>query len=193
MPRDHKGLRAVLNEITQSADRSPLFWWLVEHYDELATAASCRRLQRARLCTRFAEMGLTDAKGKPASVQTARVICHWVKQSVAKARPRVAAKAPPKPGAHLPRQGRYDPGNPRPPGSASRPWKLQNVPAKAEAGFIRRFAQNRTLARFAGHHSASARHSKGVWGGNCRWLALGVDAARGSSASELPDFVHFSA
>jgi hypothetical protein len=33
---------------------------------------------------------------------------------------------------------------------------------------------------------------KGVWGGNCHWLALGVDAARGSSASELTDFVHLS-
>jgi hypothetical protein len=97
MPRGRKGLRAVLNEITQSADRSPLFWWLVEHYDELATAASGRLLQWARLCTRFAEMGLTDLHGKPASVQTARVTWHRVKQSVAKARLRVAAKPPPKP------------------------------------------------------------------------------------------------
>jgi transposase-like protein len=56
-----------------------------------------------------------------------------------------------------------------------------------------RFVQNRTLARFAGRHSTSARQRKGDWDGNCRWLALGVDAARGSSASELPDFVHFSA
>jgi len=97
MPRDRKGLRAVLNEITQSADRSPLFWWLVEHHDELATAASGRRLQWARLCTRFA-----DATGKPASVQTARVTWHRVKLSVAKAQLRVAAKPPPKPGAVYP-------------------------------------------------------------------------------------------
>ncbi len=102
MPRDRKGLRAVLNEITQSADRSPLFWWLVEHHDELATAASGRRLQWARPCTRFAEMGLTDATGKPASVQTARVTWHRVKLSVAKAQLRVAAKPPPKPGAVYP-------------------------------------------------------------------------------------------
>ena len=58
MPRDRKGLRAVLNQITQSADRSALFWWLVEHHDEVATAASGRRLQWARLCTGFAEIGL---------------------------------------------------------------------------------------------------------------------------------------
>ena len=60
-------------------------------------------------------------------------------------------------------------------------------------GVTRRFVQNRTLARFAGCHSASARHRDGVWGRNCRWPALGVDAVRGASASELPDFVHFSA
>ena len=60
-------------------------------------------------------------------------------------------------------------------------------------GVTRRLVQTRTLARFAGRHSASARHRKGVRDGNCRWLALGVDAARGSSVSELSDFVHFSA
>jgi hypothetical protein len=47
-------------------------------------------------------MGLTDAHGKPASVQTARVTWHRVKRSVAKARLRVAAKPPPKPGAVYP-------------------------------------------------------------------------------------------
>jgi hypothetical protein len=62
-----------------------------------------------------------------------------------------------------------------------------------EFGVTRGFVQNRTVARFAGRHSASARHRKGGWGGNCRWLALCVDAARGSSASGLPDFVHFLA
>ena len=45
----------MLREITQSADRSCLFWWMVEHHDELKTTASGRRLQWAALCTRFAE------------------------------------------------------------------------------------------------------------------------------------------
>jgi hypothetical protein len=65
--------------------------------------------------------------------------------------------------------------------------------SSGEFGVTRRLVQNRTLARFAGRHGASARHRKGVRDGNCRWLALGVDAARGSSVSELSDFVHFSA
>jgi hypothetical protein len=102
MQRDRKGLRAILNEITQSADRSPLFWWLIGHRDELTTAAFGRRLQWARLYARFAEMGLTDATGKPASVQTARMTWHRVRQSVAKIRLRVAAQPPPKPGAVYP-------------------------------------------------------------------------------------------
>jgi hypothetical protein len=108
MPRDRKALRAVLNEITQSADRSPLFWWLVEHHEELATAASGRRLQWARLCARFTEIGLTDATGKPASVHTARMTWHRVKQSVAQARQREAAKPPQKPGAVYPSRVRRD-------------------------------------------------------------------------------------
>jgi hypothetical protein len=54
---NRKGLRAVLREIAYSADRSALFWWMVEHHDELAHAAQGRRLRWKPLCERFAALG----------------------------------------------------------------------------------------------------------------------------------------
>jgi hypothetical protein len=72
MTTNQAGPRAVLGQITHSADRSSLFWWMVEHHDDLCDAAQGRRLQWAPLCAQFAELGLTDATGKPASVRTVR-------------------------------------------------------------------------------------------------------------------------
>ena len=72
MSNDRKGLRAVLREIAHSAERSPLFWWMVEHHDELAQAAEGRRLRWKQLCERFAGLGLTDVNERVASERTAR-------------------------------------------------------------------------------------------------------------------------
>jgi hypothetical protein len=82
----------VLREITHSADRSSLFWWMVENHDELANAANGRRLQWTRLCAQFAELGLTDANGNPASEWTARKTWERARRAVAKARELAAAK-----------------------------------------------------------------------------------------------------
>jgi hypothetical protein len=65
---------------------------MVENHDELANAASGRRLQWTRLCARFAEVGLTDANGNPASERTARKTWERVRRAVAEARELTVAK-----------------------------------------------------------------------------------------------------
>ena len=93
MGRHGKSLRAVVNEITQSSDRSSLFWWLVEHHDEIAEATQGRRLRWSALCVRFEEAGLTDLNGRAASPETARRTWLRVRQMVSEARERQAADA----------------------------------------------------------------------------------------------------
>lgn len=93
MGRHGKSLRAVVNEITQSNDRSSLFWWLVEHHDEIAEASQGRRLRWSALCTCFQEAGLTDLNGRAASPETARRTWLRVRQMVFEARERQAADA----------------------------------------------------------------------------------------------------
>lgn len=133
MSRNRKGLRAVLREITQSADRSSLFWWMVKHHDELKTTASGRRLQWAALCTRFAELSLTDINGKPASPRTARETWLRVRRAVEEANRRLAAKPPSRVGAvypsRIPRNGgprlcHQSPRRQHAPGY-QRPWRSQ--------------------------------------------------------------------
>lgn len=91
MGKHGRSLRAVVNEITRSSDRSSLFWWLVEHHDEIAEATQGRRLRWSALCARFEEAGLTDLKGRAASPETARRTWLRVRQMVSEARERQAA------------------------------------------------------------------------------------------------------
>jgi hypothetical protein len=95
MPRRRAGLKAVIAEITQGADRSSLFWWLVEHHDELVEASRGRRLQWEALCKRFETLGLTDRTGKPASARVARLTWERARKVVARAC-EAEANAPPK-------------------------------------------------------------------------------------------------
>lgn len=123
MGRYGKTLRAVVGEIRKSGDRSPLFWWLVEHYDEIARAAEGRRLQWSSLCARFAEAGLTDLTGKPPSANTAKVTWQRVKRAVAKSRQRQAAEL-----AEPRRVGAT------PPSRIPRDWRPEQVGQPAQTG-----------------------------------------------------------
>ena len=100
--RKPRRMRAVLRRSAQRTDRSSLFWWMVEHHDELKTTASGRRLQWAALCTRFAELSLTDINGKPASPRTARETWLRARRAVEEANRRLAAKPPARVGAVYP-------------------------------------------------------------------------------------------
>jgi hypothetical protein len=82
----------MLREIAYSADRSALFWWMVEHHDEMAHAAQGRRLRWKPLCERFAALGLTDVKGSVPSERTARATWGRARRAVAEARDQAAAK-----------------------------------------------------------------------------------------------------
>jgi hypothetical protein len=93
MSRYDKRLRGVVGEIAKTSDRSPLFWWLVENHDEIASAARGRRLRWDALCTRFAEAGLTDCNGKAPSPATARRTWHKARYMVAEERARQEAEA----------------------------------------------------------------------------------------------------
>ena len=96
MPRRRAGLKAVIAELTQGADRSSLFWWLVDHHDELAAASRGRRLQWGPLCQRFKVLGLTDRTGKPASEAAARKTWLRARKLVAEAR-KTTEQAPGRP------------------------------------------------------------------------------------------------
>ena len=102
MSRDQTGLRVVLREITQSAERSSLFRWMVENYAELTEASKGRRLQWRSLCSKFAELQLTDVTGKPATPETARKTWRRARQAVAEAQRRAAVAKPSRPGSVYP-------------------------------------------------------------------------------------------
>jgi hypothetical protein len=102
MSRNSKGLRGVVREITHGANRSSLFWWMVENHDQLASAVEGGRLQWTRLCALFAKLGLTDANGHAPSEQTARKTWQRVRRAVAKARELTAANQSARPQRRYP-------------------------------------------------------------------------------------------
>lgn len=101
MTRHQPLIKTVLSEIANGDDRSSLFWWLVEHHDEIMAAANGRRMQWRRLCARFAELGLTDRTGKPATEKLARLTWFRARQEVARLRG-LAVPAPARAGSVYP-------------------------------------------------------------------------------------------
>ena len=101
MTRQQPSLKTVLSEIAKPDDRSNLFWWLVEHHDEIVAAANGRRMRWRRLCVRFAELGLTDRTGKPATEKVARLTWFRARQEVARVRG-LAVERPSRPGSVFP-------------------------------------------------------------------------------------------
>jgi hypothetical protein len=83
---DEAALRALLASIARPDDRSPLFWWLLEQHDAIVAAAAGRRMRWATLCARFAELGLTDTKGKPPTLRNARETWLQVRKEAARLR-----------------------------------------------------------------------------------------------------------
>ena len=102
MSRDQAGLRAVLRDISQSRERSTLFWWMVDHHAELVEASKGRRLQWRSLCARFAELGLADATGKPATPEGARLTWRRARAAVAEAQRHAPVPKPARQGSVYP-------------------------------------------------------------------------------------------
>jgi hypothetical protein len=85
MKQSKRHLRRYLKAVSEGADRSPLFWWMVEHYEETARAAKGKRMPWAVLCEQYTEFGLTDGSGKPPSHEAARRTWRIVRAEMAKA------------------------------------------------------------------------------------------------------------
>ncbi len=82
----------LLGMVARSPFRSPLFWWLFEHHDELAVEAAGSRVgvPWSRLCSGFAEAGLTAVDGTAVKPETARKTWQRVRKEKARLRAREA-------------------------------------------------------------------------------------------------------
>lgn len=123
MSRKHEEVEAVVSYLLQGPERSTLFWWLVEHHDELVEAKGCKRTRWGPLALQLASYGLTDRENKAASPAVVRLTWQRVRKYVAN---RNAAKAlrevggkrlsrlPPiwRPQEALPSQRPFAPGSP---------------------------------------------------------------------------------
>jgi hypothetical protein len=92
-----------MEEVAHGGERSTLFWFLVEHHNELLKQAEGKRFRWKALCERFAQHGLTDARGETASPRTARQTWLRARKAVAEAKKRKqASDAAKRPGAVYP-------------------------------------------------------------------------------------------
>ena len=84
MDRKGKLLQALIEQLGQSDERSPLFWYLFEHHDEIVAAARGQRMRWQSLCATFEALGLTDRSGQAPSAETARRTWKRVRREVAR-------------------------------------------------------------------------------------------------------------
>jgi hypothetical protein len=119
MAKNQDTYKAILAEVARGGERSSLFWWFVEHHDELIEQAVGKRMRWGPLSARFAEHGLTDVRGLPASPRTARETWLRARRVVAQAKARkqaLAETAAARPGS-------------TPPSRISPDWRPQEVVA----------------------------------------------------------------
>ena len=83
MATKREDLGDVLNDIACSEERSPLFWWLLEHHAEIAQTAKGRRMRWGPLLKRVLARGLTDGSGKSPTAETVRKTWWKVRREVA--------------------------------------------------------------------------------------------------------------
>ena len=135
MSRRSKTYTAILKEVARGSERSPLFWWMVKHHDDLVAEATGKRMRWEPLCVRFAEHGLSDTRGRPATPRTARETWLQARRAVAEARRRKRqADASARPGQ-------------TPPSRMSPDWRPQLVPAPASASATSGLPQTYTPPR----------------------------------------------
>jgi hypothetical protein len=102
MTRRKRDTRALLKLIEHSEERSPLFWWMVEHHDDMLTTAHGKRIRWAPVCLKLAALGLVDTRGLAPTERNARET--WLQARKAVAAARAAAKPPrPKPPSRFPK------------------------------------------------------------------------------------------
>ncbi len=94
--------KSIFRSVERDERRSPLFWWMVDHHDQMLKAADGRPINWAAFCLEAAAIGLTDTRGQPPKERNARETWSQARKAVARAREREAATAPPKPGSIYP-------------------------------------------------------------------------------------------
>ena len=120
MPMTKAEIRALRRDVKEGSDRSPLFWWLVEHSDEFLREGATERIAWEKHCARFARLGVSDAAGKAPTPATARKTWWRVRKFLAANPPRTNPKAaypsaqlpawqPPVVAAHQPAAPAYKP------------------------------------------------------------------------------------
>lgn len=114
--------KAILAEAARGRNRSSLFWWMVKHHDQLANEAAGKRLHWDGMCKRFADHGLTDTRGLPASARNARETWLQARRFVLDARAKHAAA-----------QAARGPGNVYP-SRMSNTWRPQIVGSLPQGG-----------------------------------------------------------
>jgi len=84
MRTNKRGLRAILREIEHGPERSTLFWYMLDNYEDLSRSAARTRIRWVPLSERFAALGLLDGQGKTPTAENARLTWWNVRQEVAK-------------------------------------------------------------------------------------------------------------
>jgi len=62
----------VLENIARPGNRSPLFWWMLEHHDEIVELAAGRRMDWKSFVAVATALGITDTLGRPIKERNAR-------------------------------------------------------------------------------------------------------------------------
>lgn len=84
MGTNKRGLRAILREIEHGPERSTLFWYMLDNYEDLSRSAARTRIRWVPLSERFAALGLLDGQGKAPTAENARLTWWNVRREVAK-------------------------------------------------------------------------------------------------------------
>ncbi len=82
MSNKREQAEAVVSYLRQGPERSTLFWWLVEHHDELAEAKGRKQTRWEPLAAQLASYGLTDRNNKAASPAVLRLTWKRVRRYV---------------------------------------------------------------------------------------------------------------
>jgi len=87
-----KSIDEVLRGVARPDWRSPLFWWLMDHHDELRQAEvnTGRGVSWRKLCVDFVDLGVTLADGRPVKPATARITWQRVRKEIVRVEERRA-------------------------------------------------------------------------------------------------------
>jgi len=96
MARLNKDTRAIRNSVERNTLKSSLFRWMVKHHDEVTKRWAGGKIDWRTFCEELAQLGKTDATGKPASEVTARKTWQRARKEVAAGRAAEAATPAPR-------------------------------------------------------------------------------------------------